>query len=126
MHRVAHRGVDGVCRVGERPAFVEAVGGAPIAAFLDGSVCAHVHAVGGGELEDALEERLRQRGELEHEVLLERLLVKLAAVGGVFENAFDLGGEDDLRPARALHDRVIERLDEEAERTGVGYSEREY
>ena len=112
-HALAHGGVDGLHGVLAAAALVEGVLRAPVAAHLDGAVGAHGHAVGGGQLEDALEERLVERRELEAQVLLERVLVERALVGGVLQDALDLGGEDELRAGRALLHRVVERLDAE-------------
>ena len=50
-------------------ALVEVVLRPPVAAHLGRAVRAHGHAVGGGQLEDALEEGLVERAELEAQVL---------------------------------------------------------
>ena len=108
-HAVAHDLVDGARGVLAVAVPVEVVLGAPVAAFGDGAVGVHGHAVRGRKLEDALEEGLRQRAELETQVLLECLAIELAGVGGVFQNAFDLGREDEL----AVLLRVVKRFDAE-------------
>ena len=69
----------------------------------------HGHAVRGSQLEDALEERFGKGAELEAQVLLECLMVELARVVRMLEDALDLGSEDEA----AVLLRVVERLDAE-------------
>ena len=89
----------------------------------------HGHAVRGREFEDALEEGLRQRAELEAQVLFERFAIELTGVGGVLQDAFDFGREDEL----AVLLRVVKRFDaeeiaraEELARRSVPDGEREH
>ena len=69
----------------------------------------HGHAMRGSQLEDALEERFGKGAELEAQVLLERLMIELAHIVRMLEDALDLGGEDEA----AVLLRVVERLDAE-------------
>ena len=108
-HAVTHDLVDCARGVLAVAVFIEVVLGAPVAALGDGTVGVHGHAVRGCKLEDALEESLRQRAELEAQVLLECLAIELAGVGGVLQNTFDLGREDEL----AVLLRVVKRFDAE-------------
>ena len=112
-HAFAHSGVDGLHGVLAAAVLVEVVRGAPVALGFRRAVGAHGHAVRGLQLVDALEERLGQRRELEAQVLLQRLLVELAFVGGVLQDAFDLGGEDELRAGLAVLHGVVKRFDAE-------------
>ena len=108
-HAVAHNLVDGARGVLAVAVLIEVVLGAPVAALGDGAVGVHGHAVRGCELENALEEGLWQRAELEAQVLLERLAIELSGIGGVLQDAFNLGREDEL----AVLLRVVKRFDAE-------------
>lgn len=81
----------------------------PIAFDLDIPILMNAQAMTLQQLVNTLKEGLLKSGELESEVLGERVFVQLAMIRGMLEDAFDLRSEDEL--AALL--RVVERLDAE-------------